>query len=36
MDHNEKRPPWWFVPVLWAGLAGTAGLFAAALGAAVE
>jgi len=33
---KNKRPPWWFAPVLWAGIAGAAALMAAALGMATS
>lgn len=29
MEKNGKRPPWWFLTTIWAGIAGTAGLLAA-------
>jgi len=32
MKKPKKRPPWWFVPAVWAGMAGVAALMAAAVG----
>lgn len=32
MEHKQKRPPWWFVSAIWAGIAGTAAAMAAAIG----
>lgn len=29
-----KRPPWWFPLAVWGGIAGAAGLLAAAVGMA--
>ncbi len=29
-----KRPPWWFAPALWTGIAGAAALLAAAISTA--
>lgn len=31
-DPQAKRPPWWFVSAIWAGIAGTAAALAAAVG----
>jgi hypothetical protein len=28
MKQQRKRPPWWFAPAVWAGIAGTAALMA--------
>lgn len=29
MARKTKRPPWWFAPALWAGLAASAAMIAA-------
>lgn len=33
---RNKRPPWWFVPAIWSGIAGSAALAAALIGATTE
>lgn len=33
---RKKRPPWWFAPVVWAGIAGSAAIAATLIGATIE
>ncbi len=33
---RKKRPPWWFAPAIWSGIAGSAAIAAAVIGAATE
>lgn len=33
---RKKRPPWWFAPAVWGGIAGSAALAAALVGATIE
>jgi hypothetical protein len=35
-ERKKKRPPWWFAPAIWGGIAGTAAIAAAVIGASVE
>jgi hypothetical protein len=36
MNGRQKKPPWWFMPTVWAGMAGAAGLMAALVAATAE
>jgi hypothetical protein len=33
---KRKRPPWWFITAVWSGIAGSAALAAAVIGATAE
>lgn len=33
---QRKRPPWWFAPAIWSGIAGSAAVAAVVIGASVE
>ncbi len=33
---RKKRPPWWFAPVVWGAIAGSAALAAVLVGATTE
>ena len=33
---SSKRPPWWFAPAVWGGIAGSAAIAAAVIGATSE
>jgi hypothetical protein len=33
---TKKRPPWWFAPAVWAGIASSAAIAATVIGAATE
>jgi hypothetical protein len=35
-DKRKKRPPWWFVPAIWGGIAGSTAIAAAVIGATTE
>jgi hypothetical protein len=36
MDGRRKKPPWWFMPTVLAGMAGAAGLMAMLVTATAE
>jgi hypothetical protein len=36
MKRSQKRPPWWFVTAIWAGIAGSVGMLAAVIRAGAE
>lgn len=33
---KRKRPPWWFAPAIWGGIACSAAIVAMVIGASVE